>query len=366
MFDAAPVPADVPEHAILAPVSDHDSAPRESEGDSEPGITWTEPQESFLILALRNFGLTLATFGVYYFWARVETRRRVHRAIHINGTPLDYTGSGREGLISFLIGGAIAVSLVCVFLTTFSRPQMATLTFGQAGFPWRRLMISFPLMFLLGSIAYRKRKEILRRTWWRGERFDLKGEAWSYAWMHFWTAFLVPLTLGWAAPWRAAKLERRKIEEMQHGIEPFSARPTMRPLYKAFAQLWFCGGLIYASMLVLLGLFVGEPVVEALQRLSIKPMLVPGVPQTTLMIATVCLIPCLLLLTAYHAAWLRHQVSSIGNEQVRLSLALPTWPFVRMVAGNTLMRAATFGALTPVADARFAKFLISHTQVQRT
>jgi uncharacterized membrane protein YjgN (DUF898 family) len=361
MFDAAPFPAVAPDTLSLGRDQEVAQSPR---SDATHTVTWQPPAESFLILGLRNFGLTLATCGLYYFWARVETRRRVHRAIHIDGTPLDYTGSGREGLISFVIGGVIAVAIVTLFLATFSRPQISSLGVGQAGFPWRRFMITFPLMFLLGSIAYRKRKEVLRRTWWRGERFDLKGEAWSYAWMHFWTAFLVPLTLGWAAPWRAARLERRKIEEMQLGASSFQARPSIVPLYRAFAQLWFCGGLIYVTMLVLLGLFVGEPVAEALRGLTIKPMLVPGVAQTAIAIATVCLIPCMILLTAYQAAWLRHQVSSIELNEQRLSLALPTWPFIQLVAANTLMRAVSLGALTPVAEARFAKFLVRHLRVQ--
>jgi uncharacterized membrane protein YjgN (DUF898 family) len=335
-----------------------------------PTITWSEPPESFLVLAIRNFGLTLATFGLYHFWARVETRRRVHRSIQIDGAPLDYSGSGREGLVSFLIGMAVAVSVVSMVLITFPRPEIGIITSGQVGggIPWRRFLISFPLMFLLGSIAYRKRKDVLRRTWWRGERFDLRGEAWSYAWLHFWTAFLVPLTLGWAAPWRASLLERRKINEMQHGVAPFHAGHTTaetRKLYIAFAKLWIFGGLLYFAMLILLGLFVGDPVITAIQRVSIKPMMLPGVAEKTILILATFLIPCMMLVTAYYAAWLRHQVSSIGNGTVTLSLALPTWPFIKLVASNAALRVGTLGALTPVAEARFARFLVSHTQVRR-
>jgi uncharacterized membrane protein YjgN (DUF898 family) len=338
----------------------------ETKSASSPSITWTEPQESFLILAIRNFGLTLATFGLYHFWARVETRRRVHHAIQIDGAPLDYSGSGREGLISFLLGMAVAVSVLSTVLLSVPRGDIALIVASSGGIPWRRFLISFPLLFLLGSIAYRKRKDVLQRTWWRGERFDLRGEAWSYAWLHFWTAFLVPLTLGWAAPWRASMLERRKINEMQHGEALFQATTDMRQLYVAFAKLWVFGGVLYFTMLVLLGLFVGDPVIDAIQGFSIKPMLLPGVAKITLLIMTTCLIPCLMLATVYYAAWLRHQVSSIANDKVALSLALPTWPFIKLVASNAALRIGTLGALAPVADARFARFLVSHTQIRST
>jgi uncharacterized membrane protein YjgN (DUF898 family) len=35
------------------------------------------------------------------------------------------------------------------------------------------------------------------------------------------------------------------------------------------------------------------------------------------------------------------------------------------VASNAALRVGTLGALAPVADARFARFLISHTEVRR-
>ena len=90
-----------------------------------------------------------------------------------------------------------------------------------SSFRIQRLAITLPLIFLLGSVVYRKRKQILRRTWWRGQHFDLDGQPYAYALQHFWTAFLVPLTLGWAGPWRASKLERRKINEMHIGGQRF-------------------------------------------------------------------------------------------------------------------------------------------------
>jgi uncharacterized membrane protein YjgN (DUF898 family) len=369
MFDALVPAAETPSVIISKPViiSEPSHTKAAAASAEPPAITWSEPQESFWILAIRNFGLTLATFGLYHFWARVETRRRLHRAIHIDGAPLDYTGSGREGLISFFIGMAVAVSVVSMVLITFPRPDFSLIGSGQGigNVPWRRFLISFPLMFFLGSIAYRKRKDVLRRTWWRGERFDLRGEAWSYAWLHFWTAFLVPLTLGWAAPWRASLLERRKINEMQHGSVDFHANCETKQLYIAFAKLWIFGGCIYFFMLVLLALFVGDPVIAAVQKLSIAPMLLPGVAEKTALIITACLIPCLMLATAYYAAWLRHQVSSIGNESVMFSMLLPTWPFIRLVATNAALRVGSLGALTPVAEARFARFLVAHTHVRR-
>jgi uncharacterized membrane protein YjgN (DUF898 family) len=387
MFNAVPKPAEaleLPVQDLLvldvpilgSPVLEQPVSATDQTISPETSITWTEPTESFLILAIRNFGLTLATFGLYHFWARVETRRRVHRAIHIDGAPLDYSGSGREGLMSFLLGMVVAVSVVSTVLITFPRPDLGLIVTGADGnIPWRRFLITFPLMFLLGSIAYRRRKDVLRRTWWRGERFDLRGEAWSYAWLHFWTAFLVPLTLGWAAPWRASVLERRKINEMQHGAALFQAAKFQsgipqtgggtRQLYIAFAKMWIFGGVLYFTMLILLGLFVGDPVINAIQGVSIKPMLLPGVARTTILIMTTCMIPCLMLAAMYYAAWLRHQISSIGNDQVTLSLALPTWPFIKLVASNAALRVGSLGALAPVADARFARFLVSHTQVHK-
>ena len=48
-------------------------------------VAFVQPAESFLRLALRNLLLTLATGGIYYFWGRVEARKRLMSALRVDG-----------------------------------------------------------------------------------------------------------------------------------------------------------------------------------------------------------------------------------------------------------------------------------------
>lgn len=328
-----------------------------------PAIEWVEPEESFWLVSARNFGLTLATFGIYHFWGRAEARRRVVNSIRLGGKPLDYSGTGLDGFLSFLVGAAVAVSIVAAFLLLFSSSGGAGVEAIQE-FRWRRLTISVPLLFLLGSVVYRKRQHLLRRTWWHGERFDLSGQAWGYAWQHFWSAFLVPLTLGWAGPWRANRLERRKIAEMHHGQHCFRFEADTKALYRAFALLWFGGGLMYVATMALIGLAIGPQVLAALQTLSIEPLSDYDVLRWAAVVLAIGLTPVIALAMYYRAVWIEHLIGGLRFEQARFRAEIPKLRFVGLMLGNVALKVLSLGALTPVVDARLARFVIAHIRVE--
>lgn len=349
-----------PEPGCDASALPHISASRPS-NNGERLISFIEPDESFLSQSIRNFGLTLATLGFYSFWARAEAKRQLHRSIRIGGQRLDYTGTGRESLVGFLLGTLTTVVLVSTFLHFYTKTgvtgEQARAAF--ADFRFQRLFVSLPLMFLLGSVVYRKRKHMLRRTWWRGQHFDLDGQPWAYAAQHFWTAFLVPLSLGWAAPWRASWLARRKIRDMHLGAHRFSAVGSVAPLYRAFAALWFGGGVLYFATMVLLGVTIGTPLLTALGTLTFAPLQQPGVISTGLGVITVGLSPVLGFILYYRAAWIEHQISSLVFNNVRLRLELPKARFAGLMLWNGFIKIISFGAFAPVADAALARFVIA-------
>jgi uncharacterized membrane protein YjgN (DUF898 family) len=341
-----------------------------SESSASPrSIAWIDPEESFLQQAMRHMALIVATCGLYVFWARADARRSIHRAIHVAGRPLDYSGTGRESFISFIIALlTMIVTIEAIYL--YAAPSLSAsgareiISIGGGQYRWHRLTISLPLLFLLGSVAYRKRQHILRRTWWGGERFDLSGHAWRYAWTHFWTAFLVPLTLGWAAPWRAHTLEKRKTNETFHGPRTFHAAHALRDLYKTFAVFWFGGVAIYLATVLSLGIAIGDHILAAVHTLSLKPLLATGVLTKGLMIVIAGLIPFSLLATAYQGAWLEHQMSGIACGDARLRLRLPKLPFVGYSIENAVLKVGTLGLLGGLADARMARFIVAHLSLE--
>ena len=354
--------------ALISAVADRVPAlPGRPGALSDAAVEFVEPPEGFLALSVRHFALTLATLGFYYFWARAEARQALHRSIRIGGRSLDYSGTGQEGFVSFLLAMSVMAAVVSVFLALFTSASSAAAMNGLgffSEFRWQRLTITLPLLFLLGSVVYRKRKHVLRRTWLGQQNFDLAGRPWSYAVHHFWSAFLIPLTLGWAAPWRANMLERRKVQEMRFGETTFRHVGDVRPLYKAFAVLWFGGGVAYVATMLALGLTIGPDLLAALQTRSISPLMYSGSIRTAAFIAGAGLAPLILLLLYYRAAWIEHQISSLAVSDVRLKLNLPRFRFALLMMRGAALKFVTLGAFAPLADAQMVRFVIAHVRTE--
>ena len=62
--------------------------------EAKPGLGW---------LSVKNALLGLITLTIYRFWAKTNVRKHVWSCIHINGEPLEYTGTGKELFIGALI-----------------------------------------------------------------------------------------------------------------------------------------------------------------------------------------------------------------------------------------------------------------------
>src|SRR5262249_299791 len=114
-----------------------------------------------------------------------------------------------ELLIGFLIALAILVPIyLAYFLISVEAEHL-------------RALASIPLVaafYVFGQFAiYRARRYRLTRTVWRGVRLWMDGSGWIYAWWaSIWLLFVI-VTLGVAGPWRAAALERYKMQHSWYG-----------------------------------------------------------------------------------------------------------------------------------------------------
>ena len=166
-------------------------------------------RKGFLHLVTRGAGLELVTLGFYRFWLVTDIRRHLWSNTVIDGDAAEYTGRGRELLIGFLIALAI---LVPIYLAYFLIGVEAEHLRALASIP---LVAAF---YVFGQFAiYRARRYRLTRTVWRGVRFWMDGSGWIYAWWaSIWLLFVI-VTLGVAGPWRAAALERYKMQHSWYG-----------------------------------------------------------------------------------------------------------------------------------------------------
>ena len=170
-------------------------------------------------------------------------RRRIWSAIRLNGEPLEYTGTGKELFLGFL------VVLFCVFLPIALAGAALVYVLGPHSqlLPAFQLLAYVVLFFLVGIAIHRALRYRLARTRWRGIRGGLDGSSLRFAWTHFWTALLIPFTLGWIMPWRATKLQSLLYNDMRFGNRPFRFMARSGPLYGRFAVAWIGTILLFVA-----------------------------------------------------------------------------------------------------------------------
>lgn len=203
-----------------------------------------------LQLVLKNMVLTVLTLGIYRFWAKTAVRQGFWRHISIAGERLEYTGTGGELFVGFLIATCVLLPFFAV--TSIVEPIASISATGAV--VWNGVYF-FGLFLLTQTAIFRMRRYRLTRTMWRGIRCGLDGETWDYvkAATRYW--LLVIVTLGFAYPWMRAELSRHLMTRTRFGTEYFGFEATAQELlahWRPVAWLWI-GILVCAGTALALG-----------------------------------------------------------------------------------------------------------------
>jgi uncharacterized membrane protein YjgN (DUF898 family) len=206
------------------------------------------PRPGLASLAVINFLLMVITLSLYRFWAKTRVRRHVWSCIHINGEPLEYTGTGKELFLGALVVFLLLILPIILILITASvwlGPQHPLTAMLQTG-------VTILVLLLTGMAIYRARRYRLSRTLWRGIRGTLVGSSWRYSLLYFGSWLLKIFTLGWSTPAMNVELQQRITRDMRFGETPFTFRGSAGRLYPAYALCWFL-----VTIMVLFGIALG-------------------------------------------------------------------------------------------------------------
>jgi hypothetical protein len=196
-------------------------------------------------LALKSSILTVLTLGFYRFWMKTRLRRYYWSAIRPGGVPLEYTGTGTEKLMGFLITVVFLAFYIGVFNLLLMFVSYSLLSDNFAAY-FSSFLGLIPIYFYA---QYRARRYILARTRWRGVRFGTDTVAWGYAWRAMLHWGLTLLTLGLLLPRQVFLLEKFRTDHTWFGQERFyqSGKWTMllKPAVHFYIGLVLCvlGGL---------------------------------------------------------------------------------------------------------------------------
>lgn len=191
-------------------------------------------------LALTTGLLTVFTLGIYRFWAKTRIRRYVWSSSSLDGDTLEYTGTGLEKFLGFLVAVVVlAVYLGLVQLALFYfglhfvfDPQTEAEVLMQMGVFYISFFAVLPLMLFA---RYRSRRYMLARTRFRGIRFGMDNAAWGYVWRALLHGLLSVLTLGLLLPRQTFWLAKYKTDRSHYGDRSFVQGGRWTALYPPMA-----------------------------------------------------------------------------------------------------------------------------------
>lgn len=275
-------------------------------------------------IVLANLLLTFITAGIYRFWAKTRVRRYFLSRASFLGDRLEYTGTGKELFLGFLIILALLIPISIVY----ELASNAAMAAGTSAFTAVQVSYFVLFYFLFYVATYRARRYRLSRTMWRGIRGGQTGSAMLYA-VHgmFWSIITV-LTLGLAYPMMRLKLQAYKTDRMSFGNRTFSFDGGIGPLLGAWLLPWL-GIVIAATPFALLMMDIDFDAMMSGNSAKLPDMTGTRGAYGVLIVAGIAVF--LLTQFWYRAAEVRHFAASTEFDELRFDSTLSGfnvfWPY---------------------------------------
>ena len=255
----------------------------------------------------------LLTGMIFRFWARTRERKYLWSHVRLGDDRLEYTGTGLELFLGFLIVLAVVLFPVIGGFT------LVMILFGDdpVVFGVVYALYILVLVFLMYVAVYRARRYRLTRTLWRGIRGTLTGSPVRYALAAMGYMLLVMLTLGLASPVMRIALVRREIENMHLGSRPFTFHGKVGDLFKLWVLPWLSLPLLLAILFVS-GAY-DSPAFKPVAAEAIEPPEMNGGIVAATMFGYLLAI---LAMSWYRVAEFRYLAGSVGFEGMRFSSTL--------------------------------------------
>lgn len=186
----------------------------------DSAFEFTGAWKEFLPIALTNLLLTIVTLGIYRFWAKARERRYLWSRTRFIDDSLEWTGTGKEMFIGFLI-------VFVVLLPAFLVAQMlmeALILRGETGMATALFAVLYGgILYLVGVGSFRALRYRLSRTYWHGIRGGSEDGGWNYGWQFVWKSLAGLLPAGLLVPWSMTSLWNDRWNKMSFGPHRFEA-----------------------------------------------------------------------------------------------------------------------------------------------
>jgi uncharacterized membrane protein YjgN (DUF898 family) len=306
-------------------------------------IEFTGTLREYLPIAATNALLTLVTLFVYRSWAKARTRRYLWSHTRFIDDQLQWTGTGMEMFVGFIVVGILLGSVLFAF--QFGLPALA-IRFGTIAAVIALVGVYLCGMFLYGLARFRGLRYRLSRTWWRGIRGGSDDGGWNYGRKAIGYYFATFFLGGLLYPWAQAKLWNERWNKMSFGPEQFEATMTSDDTRGAFFIVWgaaVAGSIVLGAASVASGTKDPNPAFVIIFYLAIG-------------------FAYLNFLTSYYQA--AADFTRIGEIEFRFSAGYRDW--LKFYAATIGLAIVTLGLAMLVYDFRKWQFMTSHLNAYGT
>jgi uncharacterized membrane protein YjgN (DUF898 family) len=315
--------------------------------EPESAFAFTGEWREFLPIALTNLLLIIVTLGIYRFWAKARERRYLWSRTRFIDDSLEWTGTGKEMFVGFLIVFLVLVPLffgarlVFEALVLRGYVQEAMLFF---------LFLYGLLFYLFGVAGFRALRYRLSRTWWHGIRGGSEKGGWAYGWQFVWKTIAGFLVLGLLVPWTMTSLWNDRWNEMSFGQYRFEAGADT-------------DGLFGRWMLVYLAPVIGFGVITiGSVSLATSGDPSPGAAITLGLLVLFVYLAFLLASLSYYAAFYRAVAGATSVAGIYFEFTARTKDWLKLILGNIALVVLTLGVGLLFLGYRNWSFVIRHLE----
>ena len=219
------------------------------------GFAFEGDWRDYAPIAFTNLLLTIVTLGFYRFWATTRTRRYLWANTRFIDDRLEWTGTGMELFIGFLMV-ILLIGLPFLFIQFGAQ---ALILQGHGGIAAILTFVAFfTIFYMVGLARFRALRYRLSRTWWHGIRGGSDDAGWSYGISYIWKSFVGTLAAGLMIPWSMMSLWNERWNKMSFGPHMFESAGEHGQTMKRFLLFY----LLPIALFALIGVRIarrGEP-----------------------------------------------------------------------------------------------------------
>jgi len=325
------------------------------------------------VIFIKNVLLSIITLGIYRFWGKTRVRRYLWSHTSLLGDRFEYTGTGKELFLGFLvaIGLLIAAGLVLGgggYLLGLIHPVLTILVFITF------YVGLFLLFFVARFTALRYR---LSRTRWRGIRGGLAGSPWRFAWISIAWNVANLFAAGFLSPVVLLQTLAYRLKNAHFGTARANFDGAPGDLYPRFLAFYF-GSAFVAIVIVIVAAVVlfSSGMLEQLEeafdalRYADPDDIPPELARLQVMMifglyaaffgAAILMLPVFCWYYAFVYNYILGKTSIAG---LKFGGTVRTWPMFGYLIGNLLILLLTLGLGFPWVLHRVMNFIVANVVV---